>query len=309
MSMRNLTCAIVVFAACACRASSTHGPAVRLSSESYDTVIINSRRPTPLPVSAVDAGGRAVAEAPIRYEWLAGAPLEVTSTGVVRCTDSGDFTVRADLGRLTSRILVRCRPVEYVRFPGPVQFIMGDSQMSQPRELPVSAYGPDGRRVFQFAGGARVEDSSVAALHGLTLYPRSRGITTAGVTIGDGSAFTGLHIYQRVINLAALDTIVRVDPHHRLFAIPLRLESGMFQRQRLPPGGWMLTMLPENGDHDPSGIRLRVEGASCQSNILNTPRRFNCFAGANAAVVVYRAFGSRERPGTAGYLLVRSLFL
>ncbi|MDQ3519930.1 MAG: hypothetical protein M3466_16210 [Gemmatimonadota bacterium] len=306
--MRILTSAIVLFAACACGAPSTHGPAVRLSSGLSDTIIVNNRRPTPLPVWAVDAAGRTVTGAPIRYEWLDGAPLPVTSTGAVTCTQSGDFAVRADLGGLTARVFVRCRPVEYVRFPGPVQFIINDSQMSRPRKLPVSTYGPDGRPVALFAGGARVEDSSVAALHGLTVYPRTRGITMAGVAIGDRSAAIGLHIYQRVGTLAALDTILRVRPQQRLFAVPLRLESGELHRQRLPPGGWMLTMLPENGDHDSSGIRLRVEGATCQANLLNTPRRFGCSAGSDAAVVVYRAFRSRDASVATGDLLVRSLF-
>jgi hypothetical protein len=204
-------------------------------------------------------------------------------------------------------VFVHCRPVEYLRFPGPVQFILGDSIMNRPRRLPVTAYGADGHPVVVFAGRVEVVDSGVATFRGLTLYPLSRGITAAGAHIGERTAWTGVHIYQRVDTLAALDTLLRVDPQQRLFAVPLRLESGELTRQRLPPGGWMLTMLPEE-DHDPNPIRLRIEGAACQANILNTPRRFGCWAGPNAAVVIYRPFASRQTPAESGYLLVRWLF-
>ena len=122
-------------------------------------------------------------------------------------------------------------------------------------------------------GRASVADSEIATLRGLTLRPRSRGITHVGAHIGDGSAGVGVHVYQRVDTLAALDTLLRVRPGQRLFAVPLRLAPGELRRQRLPPGGWMLAMLPEDEERNPVGIRLRVEGATCQPNFLNARRR------------------------------------
>lgn len=305
--MRILTTTIALFAACAGEPQAARGPAVRLAAGASDTIIVNSRRPTLLAIRALDAAGRAVAGAPIRYEWVDGAPLPVTTTGEVTCTRSGDHAVRALLGSLAARVLVRCRPVEYVRIPGPVQFILGDSTMSQPATLPVAAYGADGRQVALFDAQLRVEDSGVATPVGLTLHPRSRGITLTSVTVGDRSAAMGVHIYQRVSTLAALDTLLRVPPNQRLFAVPLRLERGGLRRQRLPPGGWMLAMLPEEDD-DPHGIRVRVEGAACKANLLNAPRRFGCEAGPGATIGVYRAFGSRDSSVATGYLLVRWLF-
>jgi hypothetical protein len=188
-----------------------------------------------------------------------------------------------------------------------MQFILGDSEMSRPLRLPIEAYGADGRPVTLFVAAVSIADSGVAALKGLTLYPRSRGITMAWARIGNRDAGIGVHIYQRVSTLAALDTMVRVPPNQRLFAVPLRLETGQSYRQRLPPGGWMLTMLPED-DHDPNRIRLRIEGADCQANLLNTPRRFGCGAGPNAAVIIYRPFRKRDASIETGYLLVRWLF-
>ena len=281
---------------------------MRLAAGSTDTIIVNNRAPSPLTVRALDAAGREVPGAPIRFTWVGGDSMPIDSSGSVTCAQSGDFVVRATLERMETRVAVRCRPVEYLRIRGPVQFVLGDSAMSRPIDLPVEAYGPDGRRVTEFAGSAQVNDSSVATLRGLTVIPRTRGITLAGVTVGDRAAAIGVHIYQRVSTLAALDTLLSVPFEQRLFAVPLRLERGEFQRQPLPPGGWMLAMLPEQGD-DPNGIRLRIEGASCQPHLLNAPRRFGCNTGPGASVIVYRPLGSEPGPVVAaGDLLVRRLY-
>lgn len=304
--MRILT-ATALFCLCACGTRSSAGPAVRLATGRSDTVIVNSRRSTPLPIQALDAAGRAVAGAPIRYAWAGGDSLPVDTAGTVTCTRSGDFSVRVSLGLISTRVFVRCRPVEYVRFPGPAQFILGDSEMSRPLQIPVTAYGVDGRPVVVLAGSAEVSDTGVAVLRGLTLYPRSRGIAMAGAYIGERAAWVGVHVYQRVDTLAALDTLLRLDPKQRLFAVPLRLESGEFTRQSLPPGGWMLTMLPEV-DRDPNPIRLRIEGAACQANIFNTARRFVCWAGPTASVIIYRLSSRTRLSAETGYLLVRAVF-
>lgn len=292
---------------CACGAHAPSGPPIRLSAGASDTVVVNSRHPTPLPVHVLDAAGRTVAGAPVRYAWLSGDSLPVTPTGDVTCTRSGDAAVGAASGRLTTRLLVRCRVVEYVRLPGPLQFVLGDSALSRPFPLPVAAYGADGRPVTLLTGSARVRDSSVATLRGLTLYPRARGITIAGTHFGDRDAAMGVHVYQRVGTLAALDTLLRVRPKQRLFAVPLRLERGEYRRQALPPGEWMLAMLPES-DSTAERVRLRIDGARCTDHFLNAPRRWGCSAGPGASVTVYRPFGRVEVPAASGYLLVRQLF-
>lgn len=305
--MRILTSLSAFLALCTCQIAPSAGPVVRLAAGASDTIIVNSRRPTPLPVKALDAEGRIVAKAPIRYTRMNGDSLPMDSLGVMTCTRAGDLTVRAALANLATLISVLCRPVEYVRLPGPLQFILGDSEMDGPSLLPVTAYGPDGHPVVVFSGRADVVDNGVAVLRGLTLYPRSRGITRTDAYIGDRGAAVGVHVYQRVDTLGALDTLLRVIPEQRLFAVPLHLGSGELLRQRLPPGSWMLTMLPEL-DPDPYGVRLRIEGASCQANIFNTPRRFACSAGSSAKVIIYRSFRKNDTRVATGYLLVRWLF-
>lgn len=297
----------VVLGLCACGGPSAPGPAVRLAADLSDTIAINSRRPTTLPVRALDAKGGTVAAAPIRFEWIDGAALPVSEVGAVTCTSSGDLSVRATLESLTTRVFVRCRLVEHVRVQGPMQFVLGDSSLSQPKALPIEAYSADWRPVSVFTASMMLANDRVATLRGTTVVPRTRGVSVAGVHIGDREGGTGVHIYQRVESLDALDTLLRVHPEQRLFAVPLRLESGtQLHRQRVPPGGWMLALLPEE-NHKTTPIRIRVDGAVCESHLLNEPGRLGCRAGPHASVVVYRPYANGG-PGTAtAYFLVRGL--
>jgi len=98
-----------------------------------------------------------------------------------------------------------------------------------------------------------------------------------------------------------------VPTTQRLFAVPVRLNHGGLLRQRLPPGNWMLAMLPE-ADSTPDRIRLRIEGARCRDNLLNSPRRWGCAAGSEARVILYRPFGHPHAAEATAYLLVRWLF-
>jgi hypothetical protein len=70
----------------------------------------------------------------------------------------------------------------------------------------------------------------------------------------------------------------------------------------------MLAMLPDAPAPDSAAgaIRVRIEGAACQVNFLNAPRRFGCRAGPEAAVVVYLPPISPDSVATAD-LLVRRL--
>jgi len=305
--MRISKVAIVLFGVSACEGHSPPQRAVRLAADPSDTVIINSHLPTALPVHALDAEGHVVAGTPIRFAWAGGDALPVTEAGAVTCSRSGDLDVRAVLESLTTRVAVRCRLVEYVRIPGPIQFVLGDSELSRPRELAVGAYSADRRPVSTLTAKIVVADSHVATLRGTTLIPRSPGSTEVGVYIGDREAATGVHIYQRVNGLDALDTLLRVHPLQRAFAVPLRLEGATQYRQHLPPGHWMLVLLPLQ-DHYTASIRVRVDGAACGSNFLNDPGRLACDAGSHATVVVYRPFERRALAVPSGYLLVRGLF-
>ncbi len=297
--------AVLLFAASACSASRP-GPPVRLAGDISDTIIINSRWPKLLPVHAFDAKGRTVVGAPIRFERLGGADVPITSAGAVKCTKSGDLSVRAVLDSLTTHVLVRCRLVDTVQVQGPIQFVLGDSELGRPRAFPLGVYSADGRPVSLFTASMFLIDSNVATLRGITIYPRLQGVSLVEVHIGDHEGGTGVHIYRRVNALDALDTLLRVHPRRRAFAVPLRMESGTQYRQRLPPGGWMLTLLPRE-ERGPNPIRVFVDGAVCDSNLLNDPGRLGCSAGSRASVTVYRPFARPASAPASAYLLVRGM--
>jgi hypothetical protein len=277
---------------------------VRLAGDISDTIIVNSRWPQRLPVHAFDAKGRIVVGAPIRFERVDGADVPIASAGGVKCTTSGDLSVLAVLDSLRTQVFVRCRLVDTVQVQGPIQFVLGDSQLGRPRAFPLGVYGADGRSVSLVTASIFLMDSNVATLRGTTIYPRSQGISLVEVHIGDHEGATGVHIYQRVDALDALDTLLRVHPGGRAFAVPLRMESGTQYRQRLPPGGWMLTLLPRE-EHGPNPIRMLVDGAACDSNVLNDPGRLGCTAGSRANVIVYRPFSRPASAPATAYLLVR----
>ena len=144
-SMRTVL-TIAAFVAVACDAPGRPGPPVRLAVASgTDTVVINGQRATSLPVLAIDAHGRTASVAAIRYELAGGIHVPLSPDGEVTCSQAGDLVVRASLASLDTRLSVLCRPVEHVRIPGPIQFVLGDSALGRPRDLPVEAYGRDGR--------------------------------------------------------------------------------------------------------------------------------------------------------------------
>jgi hypothetical protein len=68
----------------------------------------------------------------------------------------------------------------------------------------------------------------------------------------------------------------------------------------------MFSLLPHE-DYGRNPIRMAVDGATCESNLLNDPGRLGCEAGSRASVVVYRPFSRPAAAAATGYLLVRWL--
>lgn len=296
--------AFAALATAACDPAGRSGSPLRLAvvTGTSDTIVLNGQRATPLPVRAVDARGRAASVAAISYEIESGLQVPLSSDGQVTCVRAGDLVVRASMASANTRLIVRCRPVEHVRIPGPIQFILGDSVLGRPREVPVEAYDRDGRVVALVAGSLGIMNREIASLARLTMTPHQPGATLAWANVGEREARIGVHVYQRVDALDALDTVTSIPPKRRLIAVPLRLAAGELLRQRLPPGSWMLTMLPEDDD-SPTRVHLRVEGAMC-SPVL-TPRRLLCGSRVGATVVIYRPPASADVPPARGDLLVR----
>lgn len=291
----------------ACSRADQPGPVAQLSVGPLDTLIVNSLEPTVLPVRALDASGRTVPSAQLHFTTSSNVEFPISSDGVVTCRDRREAHVRVVIETVSRTLMVTCRPIDRVQVSGPVQFVLGDSALSRPVDVPLVAYAPDRRPVAEIAGVVRVLDTSKVYARGSTLFPKSRGTTLVGVWTGGKSAWTGVHVYQRVDSLASLDTLLRVDGYRRQFAVRIQLVPGQFQHRRLPPGDWMITTLAASR-HTPSGLQLHFEDAVCEDNILNEPGRFICKSTAGAVVVVYRSSEPKDTLPITGYLLVRGLY-
>jgi hypothetical protein len=304
LNARRLQCAalsMVVMSLAACR---DHRPAA-LSAGPSDTILVNSYERSALPVRAVDRSGRVVPFVPIRYVRTAGDEFGLSADGKVGCGRRGEMVIRAEGDRLSRSFLVRCRPLKGFLLPGPVQFVLGDSALSQPIEIPLFAYDSGGRAVTMVGGMMKVLNPAVAGARGSTVFPRTRGVTLLGAWAGRKNAFTGVHIYQRV-DAAALDSLPRIDASQRQFAVPVALARDEERRIALPRGTWMVTTLGMPGQA-PEALRVRFENATCTPGILSDLNRYSCQCRAGAVAIVTRLDQS-DAAAMTGYLLVRGFF-
>jgi hypothetical protein len=277
----------------ACDPGQEPGPPVRLLAGAADTLVVNNRRPVPIPIRALDVAGRAVPATGVRYAWMAGDSLDVTADGMVTCRRRGDATLRASLHAVAITTLVlRCRPVERLHIAGPMQFVLGDS--SQP--IPLEALDTHGMPVDLLAGTVSEQRGGVFAVErGLRVRPRMAGASLTTVVVGDEHARVGVHVYEPASGLDGLRN------GQELVAVSMRLASGEVRQWQLPAGGWMLTMMPY--EDEASGLRLRVEGAACKPLAI-TRRRIACAVQQDASVIVYHP-STTTAPDLTGRLLVR----
>lgn len=249
-------------------------PPARLVAGIADTVIVNNRRPVPLPIRVLDARGNVLPDTGVRYHWASGMPVSISATGVVTCTQSGDAMVQASLGALATHVVLRCRPVRDVHALRMMNLVVGDP----PQELPFEAIGIDGQPVTLLAGNVTVEDSSVATVEGLSVRARAGGSTGMTMRVGDRRAFAEVHVYDRAV------TPERIRPGQHL-AMPVRLAGGEMRRWRLAasPETYYVTMLPDRNDQELPA--LTIIGASCGPGM--DAHSFFCLARNDASVTVY----------------------
>ncbi len=283
-----MTAALVLLVASACKASSAKGPPARLVAGISDTVVLNNQRPVQLPIQVLDAAGHVLADTGVRYQWTSGMPVSVAANGVVTCTQPGDATVRASLGRLSTHLLLRCRPVREVRGLRMMNLVVGDSA----QDLPFEVVGVDGRPVRLLTGRLTVLDSTVATLEGQRIRARAPGSTALDMRIGDRLAHASVHVYERV------NTPEGIRPGQHV-AVPVRLAGGEMRRWRIPAARevYFLAILPDGDEQQMP--RLAIVGATCE-RWLDTYSYF-CLAQHDAWVFAYnpqQADSAEELSGT-----------
>jgi hypothetical protein len=193
-------------------------------------IVLNTTHPIRLAMRVLDANGRTLPSNDVRFEWLAGARVPLTSTGVVTCTESGDAELRAAVGAVTTKFELHCRPVKVFRAPAWLQLVAGGGV----RNLAFEAVGPDGRPVWELAGDLRIFDSSVARLEGTRIRPVKPGHTVVTMRVGDAETYTGVSVYEPVASFVGL----RAD--QRFIVAPVSVAKGDTIRWPLPVGLFQL---------------------------------------------------------------------
>ena len=279
--------AVFLIVAAACK-----GPPTRLVAGRADTVLVNNMRPVRIPLRVLDATGHKLETTGVRYQWMAGAPVSVSSSGVVTCTQPGDATVRASLGAISKRLVVRCRPVRDVRAPGHLDLVVGDPA----QEVSFEALGIDSVPVDLLAAQITVGDSTIATVNGARIRGRAPGATSVTVRVGNKQSFTSVEVYARGTTLEG------VRPGQRV-AVPVRVADGQIRRWRLAASRevYFLTMLPDRDEENMPAIA--VLGANCAEPI--NPYSYFCLAQHDASVIVYNPRQSNPARELSGVLAIR----
>ena len=225
------------------------GPPARLvfgTGETTEGVVLNYLNPVQLEMRALDKRGHELDSRGVQYQWLSGAPITISPTGVIKCAERGDVQVRASLGKATTEMAVHCRPVSEVRASRWMNLVIGD----RPRDLLFTAIGLDDRPVTELRGSVHVADSSIASLEGSTIRPRAVGQTFVNVDVGDRRARIAVTVNDLVDSFEGL----RAD--QRFVAVRVRLAQGDTVEWKLPPGRFWLSYRPPHVDAAPPTITM-----------------------------------------------------
>ncbi|MGI8401724.1 MAG: hypothetical protein ACR2NS_09020 [Gemmatimonadaceae bacterium] len=268
--VRHLILSAAFFALATCK-----GQPARLVAGNADTVIVNNRRAVQLPIKVFDGAGHLLPDSGVRYRWIRGYPVSISSTGSVTCTQAGDAIVRASLGPVVTDAILRCRPIRELRATRMLNLVVGDSA----QDLPFEAVGLDGQPVSLLAGNITVGDSTIVTLEGQRVRGRAPGSTELTMRFGDRQAFAAVHVYERAL------TPEGVRPGQHL-AVGVRLGGGEMRHWRIPAsvGLYFLAVLPDSDEE--SAPRLAVVGANCEAARVVASGYF-CLAQHDATVTIY----------------------
>jgi hypothetical protein len=228
-----------------------------------DTVVVNQMRPSRLMASVLDQYGRRVgSDTVVRYQWLAGDSIQLSSDGVVRCDKHSDAVVRATFDSLSQEFALRCRPVASIQAATWLDLMVGDSS----RDLSFVAHGPDGRVVTELRGAVTVRGGSIVVAEGTTVRPMRSGATLATVEIGDTETLIPIMVYQPVTSFVGNPK--GVD----LMAMHVNLARGDTIDVPLPKAAFWVTYFSKDRSAAPPTIELQGDGSCTRGNGLRLRR-------------------------------------
>src|SRR2546426_6333096 len=266
--MRYRAWVVLLFAVAGCKS-----PPARLVAGIADTIVVNNVLPMRMPMHVFDAAG--LPDTGVRFQWTSGAPIPVSTRGIVTCTHAGDATLRASLGPVVTRVVVRCRPVHDVFGGGVLNLVLGDP----PRELSFAPVESAGQPVTLITAGGSY-DSTIVSLEGWRIRARAPGRTSIDIYIGDTWTPWLVSVYEHA------STVEGIRPGQGL-AVPVRLAGGEMHSLQLPPSPptYSVTIFP---DRDTLRVpRLAMLGANCDGGLTTSRRNYWCFALRGASVVAY----------------------
>lgn len=228
-----------------------------------DTVVVNQMRPSRLSASVLDQYGRRLrSDTIVRYQWIAGDSIQLSSDGVVRCDKHSDAVVRATFDSLFQEFALRCRPVASIEAATWLDLMVGDSS----RDLPFVAHGPDGRVVTELRGAVSVRGGSIVVAAGTTVRPQRSGAAVATVEIGDAETLIPIMVYQPVTSFVGNPR--GVD----LMAMHVNLARGDTIDVPLPKAAFWVTYFSKDRSAAPPTIELQGDGSCTTGNGLRMRR-------------------------------------
>jgi hypothetical protein len=268
-----------------------------------DTVVVNQMRPSRLSASVLDQYGRRVrSDTVVRYQWLAGDSIQLSSDGVVRCDKHSDAVVRATFDSLFQEFALRCRPVASIEAATWLDLMVGDSS----RDLAFVAHGPDGRVVTELRGAIDVHGGSIVAVEGTSVRPKRSGAAMATVEIGDAKTLIPIMVYQPVTsfvgNPKGLD----------LMGMHVNLARGDTIDMPLPKAAFWVTYFSRDRGAAPPTIELQGDGSCTTGNGLQMRRIVEgeyakyCLTGNGARMMI--AHGAAGAATVNGVVAIRLMW-
>jgi hypothetical protein len=187
----------------------------------------------------LDARGHRLERTEVRYQRISGAPIQVSTRGVIKCPQPGDAIVRASLDPLHKDFVIHCEPVKTIRGAGWGNFVVGGPAGM----LTVDAIGLDGQPVTRIAARLRVDDSTIARLDSSgRLRPLRPGHASVDIEIGDRVAGAEVIVFEPVRTFEGL------RPDQRWVVAPIRLTRGASIRWPLPTGLFFLSFSADSSE-------------------------------------------------------------
>jgi hypothetical protein len=268
-----------------------------------DTLVVNQVDGSRLSVIVFDQYGRTLrTDTTARYARIGGDSIAIEANGRLDCERRrDDVVVRATLGKLSKKFVLRCRPVKWIETPSWVELMVGDSA----RDLAFTARDPDGRVVKELRGTLRVENSAIVDLAGTTLLAKRPGMTFVNIEVGNAKAGIPVGVYEPVTSFVQ-------TPQEPMMGMRVALTRGDTITVPVPKAVFWVTYYAKDPALPPPTIELRGDGFCTTGNGIRVRRVEDgtyakyCTAGNGVQMLI--AHGTAGADTVRGFIAVRLMW-